>query len=89
MIYIFIYPYNFLQLNFTRYYGSLIHPKGNNKYCIRIFMELISGNTLNDIIRQRGPLSETVVQSFTKQINEGLEHLHRKNICHRCVKIFF
>jgi len=46
-------------------------------------MEFVSGTTLNTIIQKHGPLTELVIQSFTRQITEGLEHLHSKNISHR------
>jgi len=71
--------------NIVGYLGSLIHPKGP-KYCVRIFMEFISGNTLYEIIETHGPLSEKVVQGFCIQIVEGLEHIHSQNISHRDIK---
>ena len=50
---------------------------------MRIFMEFVSGNTLYEIIETHGPLSEKVVQGFSIQIVEGLEHIHSQNISHR------
>ena len=46
-------------------------------------MELISGETLYKIIQTFGPLHETVIQGYTRQIVEGLKYLHSKNISHR------
>lgn len=51
-----------------------------------LFLELISGGTLEDLCKKEGGLSEPVVAVYTKQILQGLEYLHFKNIIHRDIK---
>ena len=46
-------------------------------------MELVSGESLNKMIDEFGPLEENVIQEYTRQILEGLKYLHERNISHR------
>ena len=65
-----------------RYYGSKIHERDSG-CCIRIFMELISGYTLHKIVIEFERLDENVMRDYTRQIVQGLQYLHEKNISHR------
>lgn len=51
-----------------------------------LFLELISGGTLEDLYKKTNGLSEPILAVYTKQILQGLEYLHFKNIIHRDIK---
>ncbi|KAI8871290.1 kinase-like protein [Ramicandelaber brevisporus] len=53
---------------------------------INIFLEYVSGGSIKSLIKQHGPLADPVVRSFMKQISNGLEYLHERNILHRDIK---
>ena len=61
-----------------RYIGSSFVD--NN---LSIFMELVSGDTISDLIRRFGALSEKICQKYIRQITEALVYLENKNIVHR------
>lgn len=73
--------------------ASLSHPnivgifdvgqEGNIHY---IVMELVEGNTLNELIREEGPLPYTRVIELTKQIAGALSVAHKHSLIHRDVK---
>lgn len=47
------------------------------------FLEYVPGGTIASLILKYGRFREEVTKSFTKQILEGLEYLHSRNIIHR------
>eukprot|EP00494_Astrolonche_serrata_P029592 UN29859 len=49
-------------------------------------MEYCSGGDLHSFIKKRGPLTEFVVQRFTRQVAQGLKFLRSKNLIHRDLK---
>ena len=49
-------------------------------------MEVLEGDTLSDIIRREGHLSEMRAIDIAKQIAQALSSAHKKNIIHRDVK---
>ena len=73
--------------------ASLSHPnivnifdvgqEGNIHY---IVMELITGNTLSELIHEQGPLPYQRVIELTKQIAAALSEAHRNHLIHRDVK---
>lgn len=73
--------------------ASLSHPnivnifdvgqEGNIHY---IVMELVEGKTLNELIREEGPLPYTRVIELTKQIAAALSVAHKNHLIHRDVK---
>lgn len=73
--------------------ASLSHPnivnifdvgqEGNIHY---IVMELIDGRTLNELIRDEGPLPYTRVIEITKQIAAALSVAHKNQLIHRDIK---
>lgn len=73
--------------------ASLSHPnivnifdvgqEGNIHY---IVMELVEGSTLNELIREEGPLPYTRVIELTKQIAAALSVAHKNQLIHRDVK---
>jgi serine/threonine protein kinase len=67
---------------FQRYYGSKIFKKDRESYGVRIFMELLNGVTLSDVIKDYAPFTEKVVQGYSMQIVEGLHYLQQQNVSH-------
>ncbi|KAJ1719504.1 mitogen-activated protein kinase kinase kinase [Coemansia erecta] len=51
-----------------------------------MFLEYVSGGTVQSLVQQHGPLPEPVVHSFVAQILAGLEYLHGCAIVHRDIK---
>ena len=49
-------------------------------------MEFVSGGSLSKILRAFGPLPEPLVRKYTRQITEGLAHVHGHNYAHRDIK---
>ena len=58
------------------------------KNVVNIYMEYLSGGSLNKILKSYGPLAEPVFQRYAKQIVEGVDYIHSKNVVHRWVCIF-
>jgi len=51
-----------------------------------IFMEYVPGGSLKQLLKEFGPLSELVVQSYCLQVLTGLRVLHDAGIAHRDIK---
>jgi len=51
-----------------------------------IAMELMTGGTLSDYLKQNHPLSPNIVKKFLMQICSGLMEIHNNNIIHRDMK---
>ena len=54
-----------------------------NRYLI---MEYVEGQTLKDVIREKGRLSETSAVQITIRILSALQHAHSNGIIHRDIK---
>ncbi|XP_048857690.1 serine/threonine-protein kinase PLK3-like isoform X2 [Brienomyrus brachyistius] len=52
-----------------------------------IFMELCSGQTLGDILKARGTLTEPEVRYYINQLISGLTYIHRQGYVHRDIKL--
>lgn len=73
--------------------ASLSHPNvvsiydvGQDEGLDYIVMEYVPGSTLKDIIKQDAPLALDRALNITRQIAEGLNHAHQRNIIHRDIK---
>ena len=53
---------------------------------INIILEYVEGGSLQNLVKQNGPLGEYLVYVFVKQILEGLDFLHSQGIIHRDIK---
>ena len=51
-----------------------------------IFLEYVPNGSLQSLVKKVGPLSESVLKVYTKQILLGCEYLHANNIIHRDIK---
>ncbi|KAJ1646883.1 mitogen-activated protein kinase kinase kinase [Coemansia asiatica] len=51
-----------------------------------MFLEYVPGGTVQSLVQQHGPLPESVVHSFLRQILAGLAYLHERSILHRDIK---
>lgn len=69
------------HLNIIKYYSS---EEIKNSYFI--YLEYYSSGSLKNIIDKYGPLNETLIRKYTKQILLGLKYLHSKGIVHRDIK---
>ena len=69
--------------NIIQYYGTEVHRDK-----LFIFMEYCP-MSLDNLISNRGKFPENVVKALTRQILEGLEYLHSRNIIHRYTCILF
>jgi serine/threonine protein kinase len=67
--------------NIVKYLGC---ERKNDK--IFIFLEFMSGGSIESILKEFGKLNEKIVQKFTKKICKGLEFLHDNSIIHRDIK---
>ncbi|KAH9580040.1 Protein kinase domain [Trypanosoma melophagium] len=51
-----------------------------------IYMEYVSGGTVAQKLKQKGPFSEDETQYYTRQLLQGLDYLHQRHIVHRDLK---
>lgn len=67
--------------NIVQYYGcEMIEDR------LFIYLEFMSNGSIHNIIQQYGPLSESCIRVYTRQILLGLCYLHGKNTVHRDIK---
>jgi serine/threonine-protein kinase len=73
--------------------ASLSHPNivnvydvGQDGYIHYIVMELVEGQTLKQMILERGTLSTAEAGDIAAQICDGLQHAHDNQIVHRDIK---
>nr|CCC89556.1 putative protein kinase [Trypanosoma congolense IL3000] len=63
-----------------------VHGVYNVDEKIYIFMDYARGGNLLGYIKQRGPIPERIVVCLTRQLLDGLTHLHSRGIMHRDIK---
>ncbi|KAF9935597.1 hypothetical protein BGZ67_003273 [Mortierella alpina] len=67
--------------NIVQYLGF-----AQNEDTASIFLEYVSGGSIESCLKRSGPFPEAVIRSFTRQILLGLEYIHSKKIVHRNIK---
>lgn len=53
---------------------------------LNIFLEYVPGGSVTALLRNYGAFEETLVKNFVRQILEGLNYLHERDIIHRDIK---
>ncbi len=51
-----------------------------------IVMEFVEGKTLDEIVKEKGPIEEKQATGYIRQIASGLVHVHKEGILHRDIK---
>lgn len=67
--------------NIVQYYGS-----ETLEDAFYIYLEYVPGGSIFKILKEFGPLPESVIRIYTRQILSGLAYLHSKNTVHRDIK---
>lgn len=67
--------------NIVRYLGATRKQEHLN-----IYLEYMAGGSLASMLKRYGPFPEPLIRRYTKQILEGLEYLHYREIIHRDLK---
>ncbi|MBK8024329.1 MAG: protein kinase [Chloroflexi bacterium] len=63
-----------------------VHDYGEFEGQPYIVMRFMDGGSVDDLIRQRGPLTLEQMRSFITQIAPALDYAHMKNVLHRDLK---
>ena len=53
---------------------------------LNIFLEYVPGGSVTALLRNYGAFEEPLVKNFVRQILEGLNYLHERDIMHRDIK---
>ena len=67
--------------NIVRYLGSQLDDDFLN-----IFLEYVPGGSVAAMLANYGPFEEPLVRSYVRQILQGLDYLHEREIIHRDIK---
>ncbi|XP_061861135.1 mitogen-activated protein kinase kinase kinase 19 [Colius striatus] len=69
------------HVNIVTYLGTCLEDN-----ILSIFMEFVPGGSISSVINRFGPLPETVLCNYTKQILQGVAYLHANCVVHRDIK---
>ncbi|KAL5422903.1 hypothetical protein PMIN04_004311 [Paraphaeosphaeria minitans] len=67
--------------NIVQYLGS-----NSDEQHLNIFLEYVPGGSVATMLVNYGPLGESLIQNFVRQILQGLVYLHSRDIIHRDIK---
>ncbi|KAF1977985.1 protein kinase byr2 [Bimuria novae-zelandiae CBS 107.79] len=67
--------------NIVQYLGS-----NSDDQHLNIFLEYVPGGSVATMLINYGPLGESLIQNFVRQILQGLSYLHSRDIIHRDIK---
>ena len=63
-----------------------VHDAREHEGMLHLIMEYVEGQSLADLVTQRGPLTVADAVDYTIQVAQGLEYAHGKGIIHRDIK---
>lgn len=66
-----------ISIDIVFHYYDQVHDK------FYIYLEYVSGGSMDKILNQYGNLGESAIRSYTMQILAGLAYLHAKHTVHR------
>lgn len=69
------------HMNIVQYLGS-----NSDDHHLNIFLEYVPGGSVATMLVNYGPLGESLIQNFVRQILQGLSYLHSRDIIHRDIK---
>jgi tetratricopeptide (TPR) repeat protein len=69
----------------VRTHAADVYPAGSEARCCLV-MEYVDGKTLRDLLRESGPLPESLVREVGRQAAQGLAAIHAAGVVHRDVK---
>eukprot|EP01097_Dermamoeba_algensis_P004803 TRINITY_DN3081_c0_g1_i1.p1 TRINITY_DN3081_c0_g1~~TRINITY_DN3081_c0_g1_i1.p1 ORF type:complete len:1240 (+),score=254.36 TRINITY_DN3081_c0_g1_i1:49-3720(+) len=72
---------NFTHPNIVRYLGI-----NRDDLHLNIFLEYVPCGSIQSLYSKFGPLSESIIKNYIKQILSGLQFLHRNSVIHRDIK---
>lgn len=61
-------------------------PRGSEHDGLFVLMELVSGKSLDDLLKTLGPFSEAMTSRITQQTLEALAFCHERHVIHRDIK---
>jgi serine/threonine protein kinase len=67
--------------NIIEFYGS-----ESNSQHVLIFMEYVTEKSLGHLVAEYGPLEETTIKIYLRQILEAFAYIHKQSIIHRDIK---
>ena len=69
------------HINIVRY-----RDYANNGGKLVVYLDLVDGGSLLNIMEQFGKLCENVIKNYFRQVVKGLDYLHKQQIVHRDIK---
>lgn len=76
---------SFLQFSHADVLSLLIDSSIDDEY-LNIFLEYVPGGSVTALLRNYGAFEEPLVKNFVRQILQGLDYLHERDIIHRDIK---
>ena len=77
--------FTFKRKPWTRFDSDSIDSSIDEEY-LNIFLEYVPGGSVTALLRNYGAFEEPLVKNFVRQILQGLNYLHERDIVHRDIK---
>jgi mitogen-activated protein kinase kinase kinase len=72
--------------SFIVYINFILADSSIDDEFLNIFLEYVPGGSVTALLRNYGAFEEPLVKNFVKQISQGLNYLHERDIIHRDIK---